>query len=492
MIGDTYSMIKFAKKQLLLPLFLLFLGFFFVAKSHAASLSTTSDTISTSRPSAAAPLAADQSANATQVTVVDLPTSRFNSALWLASDSAVLLIDTGQSLSTATVASMSTANTPASNQRRVFFTGQVSNTHHKGTTMITPITATHIIRFTTNSAIPSGGHIVITFPGSGSNIASPSASTFSFNNLSSSSILCNPTNACSGTKTISAPKITLTTGTAISGGTAIVIAIGCTGIVSSAGICSTAAPTLINPTKSAASGTANTWKIAIKIQDNNSIDLDSSSVKVGTIESVEIQVAVEASLTFTITGLANKTNVTTQNASCIGGDVTNPGSGLDATSTFVNLGKLANGAINISAQELTVSTNGASGYAITATSSGRFINPASGVWITDANGGNGLTANDTPASAVLPVSGSPAFGIHPCGADVTTATWANAATGFNSGAKYSNPWNTGVNGYNASIASFGAPANARKTEIEYAATIADTTPAGIYSTVFTYVATPIF
>lgn len=482
-----------AKKLSLFLLLFLFLGLFLAEKSNAASLSNTSDTLTTSRPSAAAPLASDQAANATQVTVMDLPTSGFNSALWLASDSAVLLTDTGQSLSTITVASMSAANTPASNQRLVFFTGQVANTHHAGTTMITPITATHIIRFTTNSAIPSGGHIVITFPGSGSNIASPSASTFSFNNLTSSAVICNPTTACSGSYTISAPSITLTTGAAISGSTAIVVAIGCTGTVSAAGVCSAVAPALINPIKTAAaSGTADTWRVAVKTQDNNSIDLDSSNIKIGTIESVQVQGTVEPSLTFTITGLANSTNITTQNASCTGGDVTNPGGGLDATATFVNLGSLGNGVINISAQELSVSTNGASGYAITATSSGRFINPATGVWITDANGGDGLTANDTPAPAVFPASGSPAFGIHPCGADVTTATWANAATAFSSGAKYSNPWNTGVNGFNASIASYTAPANARKTEIEYAATVASTTPAGIYSTVFTYVATPIF
>ena len=56
----------------------------------------------------------------------------------------------------------------------------------------------------------------------------------------------------------------------------------------------------------------------------------------------------------------------------------------------------------------------------------------------------------------------------------------------------SNPFNTGVNGYYANIASYTAPASARKTEIEYAASVATTTPAGIYSTVFTYVATANF
>lgn len=480
-------------KRLIIGLSLLCLFLVFTEKSYAATLANTSDTLTTSRPSASAPLSADQAANATQVTVIDLPTTVYNSALWIASDSAVLLNDTGQTLSTATVASMSAANTPSSNVRTVFFTGQVSNTHHAGTTMFTSITATHIIKFTTNSAIPSGGKIQITFPGSADNSASASATTFAFNNLGSSAVLCNPTTACSGSVSVSSPTITLTTGAAISGATTVYVAIGCTGTVSGAGICSTYAPALINPVKAGVtSGTAATWKVTVTTKNASDVELDTASVKIGTVEAVQVQGTVEPSLTFTITGLANGTNITTQNASCTGGDVTNPGTGLDATSTFVNLGSLGNGVINISAQELSVSTNGAYGYSITATSSGRFINPSSGFFLTDNMSSSGLTAVDTPAPITFLATGNAFFGIHPCGADVTTATWANAATAFGSGAKYSNPFNTGVNGYYANIASYNAPASARKTEVEYAASVASTTPAGIYSTVFTYVATANF
>lgn len=486
-------MTGFIKKIIASLIFTLLFCVIFTPSSNAASLASVSDQLTTSRPSAAAPLSSDQAASATQVTVVDLPASGFNSALWLASDSAVLQSDTGQTLNTVNVASMSAANTPTSNKRIVYFTNSAANTHHAGTAMITPITATHIIKLTTVTNIDNGGHIVITFPGSALNTATPSATTFSFNNLGTSAVVCNPTNACSGTKTISAPSITLTTGAAITGGTPITIAIGCTGTVTLAGICSTYAPALINPIKSSAAlGTADTWKVTVKTQDSNSVDLDSSSVKIGTIESVQVQGTVEPSLTFTIAGLNNGTNITTQNASCTGGDVTNPGSGLDATANFVNLGSLGNGAINISAQELSVSTNGSAGYAITATSSGRFINPASGFFLSDNMSSSGLTAVDTPVPTVFPLTGNAFFGIHPCGADVTTATWANAATGFNSGAKYSNPFNTGVNGYYANIASYSSPASARKTEVEYAATVGATTPAGIYTTVFTYVATATF
>ena len=113
-------------------------------------------------------------------------------------------------------------------------------------------------------------------------------------------------------------------------------------------------------------------------------------------------------MTFTIAGIANG------GSAC--SDTTNPGTGLDATATFVNLGGLTNAGINISGQTLTVNTNANNGYTITSTSSGRFINPATGYWITDANGGNGLTSNDHPVPASI-TAGTPDFGIHACGSD---------------------------------------------------------------------------
>ncbi len=486
------------KKKLYLALILFVVGLFLAPKANAASLSSASDTISTSRPSASAPLASDQAANATQVTVTDLPATLNNSALWLASDSAVLFNDVGQSLSTVTVASMSASNTPASNQRIVYFTSTVANTHHKGTAMATPITAMHTIKFTTSSNIPSGGQIVLTFPGSGNTTASPSATTFAFNGLTTANmstyIQCFPTSACAGSGTISAPAITLVTNASISGGTTIYVLIGCT--AQSSGACTSASPRLVNPTKGAtAVGTGDQWKITIQTTDtvaNGGTVLDSSRVVASTIEAVQVQGTVEPYITFTIAGVANNTTISTNNAGCTGNtDVTNPGPGLDATATFVNLGSIGSAGFNISAQNLAVTTNGGGGYTITATSSGRFINPATGFWFPDANTGNGLTAVDTPNPAVV-AAGTTSFGIHPCGADTYTGiTWGTGTTGGT--ARYSNPWNTGVNSYYATLASYsGLPPSTRTTTVEYEATAATSVPAGIYTTVFTYVATPIF
>jgi hypothetical protein len=158
------------------------------------------------------------------------------------------------------------------------------------------------------------------------------------------------------------------------------------------------------------------------------------------------------------------------------------------------MGDIGGAGFNIAAQDLTVTTNGTGGYVITATSSGEFINPATGIFFPDANTGSstGLTAIDTPIPAVVS-AGITSFGIHPCGADVYAGiTWGAGTTG--GAARYSNPWNSGVNSYYATLASYaaGIPPASRKTTVEYEATAATSVPAGIYRTALTYVATPAF
>ncbi len=463
------------RKILFIIIFFLLTGTFFVQKANAASLTSISDRISTSRPSASAPLNANQAASAGQVTIND------NGSIFLASDSAVLWPDTGETLNTVNVASMSAQISGTPNTRIVYFTNTAANTHHAGDPITTAITAKHTVVFTTISTIPVNGKIIITFPGSGNNTASPSATTFAFNNLQTGNVTASfssGTSTC--TFTVTAPSVTCTVATAaVNGAVTVTITIG------------SSTPALINPTKTAAAGSADTWKVSIKTQDTSLIDLDTGSAKIATIESVQVQATVEPTITFTIAGLANSANYQSSAASC-GSETSN--SGIDSTATFVNLGILNNGGPNKAGQTLTVSTNGSSGYAITATSSGRFINPASGVWLPDGNGGNGLTANDTPVPLVIPANGTAFFGISPCGADVPSGTWSSSGTTMvAASAKVSNPWNTGTNGFYATIASntSGAVSNI-VTVVRYGAEVTGTTPAGIYSTVLTYVATATF
>ena len=479
-------MIGIVKKHFGLGLIILLLGLGFAPKTYAASLQSISDTISTSRPSASAPLNTDQTANATQISVVD------NGSFYLASDSAIFQADTGQTQNIINVASMSAQISGTPNTRNVYFTSAITNTHHKGTAIVANVTATHTIKFTTISNVPSGGHIIITFPGSGSNIASPSATGFSFNGMTTS----NPSDVkyngvtCSSVAVTGSNQIDCTTSGSVSGGTAVTVLVGCTAGTTA---CTTAAPRLINPTKSAVAGTADVWKISVKTQDASAIDLDTGSAKIGTIEAVQVQATVEPTITFTIAGLLTTDNYQTIAGGTYCGSETTD-TGIATSATNVNLGLVSNAGINHAGQLLTVSTNGSAGYVITATSSGHLINPASGFWIPDANGGNGLTANDTPIPAAI-TAGTAAFGISPCGVDVPTSSpnWGGTNKTVASGALFSNPWNTGTNAYYATIASYTAgPVTSDKTLVRYATTVSGSTPAGIYTTIYTYVATATF
>lgn len=471
--------------------FVLLLFLFWIAntpETKAAALNLATDTITTSRPSASSALDADQAASATQVTIHD------NGSMFLASDSATFVPDTsaGETINAGiNVASMSANGIPAAGQRVVYFTGTVANAHHKGDPVISPVTAMHKIQFTTQTSIPASGKIVITFPGSANTSASPSATTFAFNGLTTANATANISYKLDGTRTctftIASPAITCTmdSGGALAGNTTVTFLIGCGDSSSNETSCTAQSPRLINPTKTAAAGTADTWLLNIKTQDNNSIDLDSAKLKIGTIDSVQIQAQVDPTLTFTIAGVANAGNVNVGNTTgCTTTDTTN--SGFTPTATGVDMGVLSSGAINIAAQLLTITTNAANGYTLTATSSGHLINPANGHWINDSTTPTVMTA------------GTPWFGFRPCALDIAASpTWAasDTETGGGTGAKYA--WPTLTSSLALASDSSGPIGNSLTAgngliTMAYAATVDATIPEGLYSAVVTYVATPSF
>jgi hypothetical protein len=157
-------------------------------------------------------------------------------------------------------------------------------------------------------------------------------------------------------------------------------------------------------------------------------------------------------------------------------------SGILSTPTAINLGLLNTSSINISAQLISVSTNGRWGYALTATSSGHLIDPTSGFWIRDS----GITPARIAAHA-------PWFGIHPCGSDVATGTWGttniagDAATYFG--------WPTISSPLSLASLTTGPVGNVGTqgiTSVEYAAAVDVSVPAGLYASTITYTATPTF
>lgn len=485
------------KKQLILSsvFILTFFAFFIPKKISASTLTNLKDQISTSRPSASSPINANQAANATDVTVYD------NNSIFLASDSAILKNDTGETLGTTNIASTAAVVTGT---RKVYFASSVASTHHNGDPLIVSIPAIHTISFISPNGVPATGKIVISFPslttGDSNNAASPSATTFQLNGLGDTDVKITAglsgattfdatmTNPSAGTSpTIS---IALTGTTTIAAGATVTIVLGCTG--ANDVTCTTNKPLIINPTQnSIVAGTARIWQFQVDTTDSADGLIDSGHARIATVDSVLVQATVDPSLTVTVAGLAGNANYNSSAGSCVSETAT---CGITSTATNVNLGVLGSANINHCGQTITVTTNAADGYVITATSSGRFIDPSTGSWIKDANGGEGLTANDTPAAATLPTSGNPAFGISPCGARVSEALWnPDAVLAFNSGPKLSNPWNSGANAYYATVASYTAgPIAGDVTVIRYAATISTTTPAGLYRNIFTYVVTPTF
>jgi hypothetical protein len=490
--------------KLLFASALLFLitGVFFAPKAHAV-LTNISDTITTSRPSAAALIDNGYpiTANATQATIDDNGLNMF-----LASDSAVIYPEAGETIDTGkNIGSMSNANIPSAGLRTVYLTGPCAgygcfaSKHHGSEALVVNVTAMHTIKFTTSTPIPNNQTIVLSFPNAGANwnIASPSATGFSFNGLAQGQITCwevtgakdcqgGTGGGTGGSYTPSANTITITLGNtgAVAAGDTVIINIGCSGHAS--GICNNQTPRLINPAKSAVTGTADLWKLQLQVANTNN---DSAKVTIGTIESVQVQATVDPTLTFTIapkqavdgapTSWNNYGNCTS------GADVAN--SGINSGATNVNLGILNTTNINIAYQLITISTNASRGYALTATSSGHLMDPSSGFALFD-------TATPTVVAGV----NHPWFGIHACGleANTTPGNWGNGIAGV--AAKFAWPTistplaiasiGTGPIGNVVGAGGLGAGL----TAIEYAAAVDITVPAGNYASTITYTATPTF
>ncbi|PIV01420.1 hypothetical protein COS54_01065 [Candidatus Shapirobacteria bacterium CG03_land_8_20_14_0_80_39_12] len=458
------------------------LVFFFSFKSAlAATLPLAKDTISTSRPSVSTTLNVGVSSGISQV-IINTPSS--NAGRFIASDSAYLIGAPGAN-ETLTVASMSAI---AGNTAALYFSSALTGNHNIGASAMTAVTAQHIVSFKNVSAIPAGGSIQMLFPvGNSSAQSLPSPNGFSFNNLVSGNLSAtfSPTGpTCSSwTITPSSGLIQCNIGTGVTGVSTITLNIGLTGTN----------PVLINPTKTAVAGTADTWTVTLKTKDNSGVEMDTAKVRIATIDSVEVYATVDPYINFSIAGIANATAINTGNTSgCTNTELIN--TGIDSTTTAVNLGSLGAAQINLAAQLLTIATNGNNGYSLTATASGHLVNPETAYWVADAQGTP--TTNDTPVPVVL-TAGTTAYGIHSCGQDIAAGTWGTGTTGGGANAKYANPSAT----YYYTLASdttgpigsgSGDGYGDGLVSVEYAATISTIVPAGTYRTAMTYVATATF
>lgn len=217
---------------------------------------------------------------------------------------------------------------------------------------------TWTVAFTNGGGIPSDGSILITIPmadnAKGNNGIPDSAGTvansgFDLNSVAAANVTitgCTDANwgtpvvtAGSGTgnHTIAIPRNT----TACTGGSNLVITIAGPGIVNPAPV-----------TSGHTQGTSDVYGVTIATRDGSSNVIETATPRAAVTEAVLISTTVDENLSFIVGGLAAGTY-------CGNSTIT-------TTATSVPWGRLAStNAFYYAAQQLTVSTNAASGYTVT-------------------------------------------------------------------------------------------------------------------------------
>ncbi len=208
------------------------------------------------------------------------------------------------------------------------------------------VASNHTIQFTTANGVMSGGTILITFPTSAGEFTLPTAG-FDFGDLDVTDDGAEITLGSSasgdtwGVATTSS-TILLTTSTssgaiAVASSSVLVIQIGTNATSGVAGNSQ-----ITNPTS------ADSYEISI----DGSMQ-DSGAFRVAIIDDVVVTASVNTTFTFSVTGVDNglSVNGTTTSAT--------------STPTTIPFGVLASGAIRTLAQDITVTTNANSGFAVT-------------------------------------------------------------------------------------------------------------------------------
>lgn len=188
--------------------------------------------------------------------------------------------------------------------------------------------------------------------------------------------------------------------------------------------------------------------------------VDTGTIALSTSTQIQVGLTVSEALTF-CTG----TSITSNNCAT-------------ASGSYVNLGQGSTTSTATGTSVITASTNGSSGYSIS----------VSGNTLT--SGANTITALSAGGTSSV---GTKQFGFNLAGANTTPVVGA-AITGSGTGSAAANYGtnNTFRFATGETIASASGPSNANTFTVGYIANIDGITPAGVYTTVLTYVATANF
>ncbi len=305
---------------------------------------------------------------------------------------------------------------------------------------------THTIQFTTGQTLSAGYYMQVILPSA-------------FTNIATSSITC--------------PDAASTTPYVFGGGTQS-WDIRC--VVNTGETIATGTKTLVIANTTNPS-TAGDYTIDLATKDSSDVEIESAQVKVYIIDDVTVTATVDASLTFTISGV---------DANTVINGVTTTGT---TTATAISFGTLDTSASSTLGQALAVSTNATDGFVVTVQQD-QELTSAAGATINSFDNSPDGTGSTTPHKWAAPLNVLDSTNTY--GHMGITTDDADLATDF-TGSKYA-----GLNGTDPLvIMSHNGPAdgvtqNKGYAKVAYTIEITDLQEAGDYTNTLTYICTPTY
>lgn len=324
--------------------------------------------------------------------------------------------------------------------------------------------ANHTIRFTVPNGLTASQTIVLTFPTSPDNFVLPTGLDFADFDITDDGVeqtLGSSNGAAQWGVATTTTTITLTSpsGSSVSSSSVIVIEIG-----TNATSVATGDTQITNP------DTTGSYEITV-----GGTMVDSGRTRVAILDNVVVTAAVNTSFTFTVYGLATSTEVNGTSTS------------RTSTATAIPFGTLTNGVIQTLAQDLTVSTNAANGFAVTVEQDTNLLS-STGADIDGFANGNYLNtpgAWSAPSNSISNENTWGHWGLTSEDADLNadefgSNLWVSASTTPRTIFSHTDPAD-------------GSTPNIGSTTVGYQAQITALQEAGDdYTTTLTYIATPTF
>ncbi len=314
----------------------------FAEQGQAGNLSSASVTLSNSRPSVRALVAAGNLDGSSQLTIKTSGSPSVNTNGLVSNDKIAIGVAASHSLTNYDVTSIIDTDTIALD------TGLSAGDHLEDRDVIATQSAELTSTFTPVSLITNGYfRVLVPAAASDSDDDIPDQDYWDFGSTA-------PTVVCSGGGIGSYDASTAQAGQSVAGGNYHVFTCPYTGTNSTAGVTITI-DDLINPAPATAytAGEADTYRMIVQHLNSSDDVIDATTVSVGLIEAVRVTATVSPQITFSLAGVNSgqtrcglSTTVTT-------------------TGTTVPFGELVISAPSVGAHLLSVSTNAVSGYSVT-------------------------------------------------------------------------------------------------------------------------------